>query len=146
MEWLCMLLGIIGAIILGYLFGTSSTYKIMSNSHKEGDKTMESYLDYIKGLYEDLEQRVTELEETYEPSQKPKQTEITSSDLLFLASLFEYFGKHSYGDVTIDGTTVTLHIYFYDKNLIEHRLLSSFDLNLCSKYYNRVSKFVEEVL
>lgn len=112
-----------------------------------GDKIMESYLDYIKGLYEDLELRVTELEEeTYEPSQKPKQTEITSSDLLFLASLFEYFGKHSYGDITIDGTTVTLHIHFYDKNLIEHRFISSFDINLCSKYYNRVSKFVEEVL
>lgn len=115
---------------------------------------MESYLDYIKGLYEDLELRVTELEEeTYEP-QKPncaefllqKGTKIYSSDLLFLVSLFDYFGKHSYGYVVLEGTTVHLYLTYYDGNLIRHEIRSKFDIDICSNYYGKVSKFVEEVL
>ena len=129
-------------------------------SYHDYIKDLYEKFDYIKGLYEDLdfdyiirlygnlESRLAKLEEgTYKPPQKPKQTRITSSDILFLASLYEYFGKHAYGDITIDGTTVTLDIHFYDDNLIEHRFyVSSFDISLCSKYYNKVSKFVEEVL
>lgn len=90
----------------------------------------DNYMDYLKRINES----------------KTEPNRLYSSDLLFLASLFEYFGTHSHGDVIIEGNTIFLNLYFYDENLIMHHVESQFDVQLCSEYYNRISKFVDEVL
>lgn len=103
-----------------------------------------NYIDYLIQLNGELDEMNAELQEHINETKKG--TKIYSSDLLFLASLFSYFGTHSHGDVTLDGNTVHLDLFFYDKNLVLHEIKSDFDINICSKYYNRISKFVDEVL
>ena len=73
-----------------------------------------------------------------------KSSKIYSGDLLFLASVFEYFD--GYGEVQIDGNTVRIIIDWYDEFLLRHHIDSTFDIDICQDYYNNVSKFVKEGL
>ena len=63
---------------------------------------------------------------------------ITTNQLLFLNALMQELGT---GTVTFIGDTVTIFVRNGDDEI-----KSSFDISLCDKYYNHVTKFISEVL
>ena len=98
----------------------------------------ENYIDYLKRLNEYKDYTIKVVDE------KPVPAKIYSGDLLFLASVFEYFD--GYGEVQINGNTVRIIIDWYDEFLLRHHIDSTFDIDICQDYYNNVSKFIKEVL
>lgn len=67
---------------------------------------------------------------------------IKTEDLLFLGAVMEQLGKTQEHSLTIAGDNVIIYAKKPDGFIIR----SAFALQLCEKYYNRVSKFIEEVL
>lgn len=80
--------------------------------------------------------------------QKDCVTMINVEDLFFLLSLVDYYRYNCNANCSIYSeiykNTVTLHVHdcYRDEDIIN----SSFSLDICKKYYNNVSKFIEEVL
>ncbi len=71
-----------------------------------------------------------------------KPTIININDLLFLSALMKELSASYNSELSIINDIVTIKIYRNDGGEID----SAFDLKLCEKYYNKVNKFISEVL
>ena len=71
-----------------------------------------------------------------------KPTMIKTNDLLFLSAVMKELSANYNSELTIINDIVKIKIYRNDGTEID----SAFDLKLCEKYYNKVTKFISEVL
>lgn len=71
-----------------------------------------------------------------------KPTMIKTNDLLFLSALMKELSANHDSGLSIINDTVTIKVYNDDGSEIK----ATFDLKLCEKYYNKVNKFISEVL
>ena len=71
-----------------------------------------------------------------------KPTMIKTNDLLFLSSVMKELSANYDSELSIINDTVTIKVCKDDGTEIN----STFDLKLCEKYYNKVNKFINEVL
>ena len=71
-----------------------------------------------------------------------KPTMIKTNDLLFLSAVMKELSANYDSELSIINDTVTIKVCKDDGSEIN----SSFDLKLCEKYYNKVNKFISEVL
>lgn len=69
-------------------------------------------------------------------------TMIKTADLLFLSAVMTELSKQGLGEITVFDNTVTIRVTCGTEVLIN----SSFDISLCERYYNRVSKFIDEII
>ena len=69
-------------------------------------------------------------------------TMIKTEDLLFLSAVMTELSKQGLGEITIYDNTVTIRI----TSGTDVKINSSFDISLCEIYYNRVSKFIDEII
>ena len=71
-----------------------------------------------------------------------KPTIIKTNDLLFLSAVMKELSDNYDSELSIINDTVIIKVCKDDGNKIN----SAFDLKLCEKYYNKVNKFISEVL
>lgn len=71
-----------------------------------------------------------------------KPTIIKINDLLFLSAVMKELSANYDSELSVINYAVTIKICKDDGSEIN----SSFDLKLCEKYYNKVNKFISEVL
>lgn len=71
-----------------------------------------------------------------------KPTMIKTNDLLFLSSVMKELSANYDSELSIINDTVKIKVRKDDGSEIN----STFDLKLCEKYYNKVNKFISEVL
>ena len=71
-----------------------------------------------------------------------KPTMIKTNDLLFLSAVMKELSANYDSELSIINDTVTIKVCKDDGSEIN----STFDLKLCDKYYNKVNKFISEVL
>lgn len=71
-----------------------------------------------------------------------KPTMIKTNDLLFLSAVMKELSANYDSELSIINDTVTIKVCKDDGSEIN----STFDLKLCEKYYNKVNKFISEVL
>lgn len=69
-------------------------------------------------------------------------TMIKTEDLLFLSAVMTELSKQGLGEITVFDNTVTIRVTSGTDVIIN----SSFDISLCERYYNRVSKFIDEII
>ena len=69
-------------------------------------------------------------------------TMIKTEDLLFLSAVMTELSKQGLGEITVFDNTVTIRVTSGTDVVIN----SSFDISLCERYYNRVSKFIDEII
>lgn len=68
-------------------------------------------------------------------------TEISLDNLIFLSAVVRTISPKADGKVTLTSNSITLRV-ISDKGII----VSTFSPCVCEKYYNRIQKFIEEVL
>lgn len=102
------------------------------------DTFISNYEEYVVLPFSDF----SKLKALAEMRQKDCATMINVEDLLFLSALVDYYSNNGSVYLEIYENTVTLHVSYYQEEIIN----SSFSLDICKKYYNNVSKFIEEVL
>lgn len=73
--------------------------------------------------------------------QAHSETEISLDNLIFLSAVVRTISPKAEGKVTLAGNSITLRV-ISDKGTI----ISTFSSDICEKYYNRIHKFIEEVL
>lgn len=71
-----------------------------------------------------------------------KPTIIKTNDLLFLSAIMKELSSNYDSELSIINDTVTIKVCKDDGSEIN----STFDLKMCEKYYNKVNKFILEVL
>ena len=71
-----------------------------------------------------------------------KPTMIKTNDLLFLSAVMKELSAKYDSELSIINDTVKIKVCKDDGSEIN----STFDLKLCEKYYNKVNKFISEVL
>ena len=67
--------------------------------------------------------------------------EISLDNLIFLSAVVRTISPKADGKVTLTRNSITLRV-ISDKGMI----VSTFSPSVCEKYYNRIHKFIEEVL
>lgn len=67
--------------------------------------------------------------------------EISLDNLVFLSAVVRTISPKAEGKVTLTSNSITLRV-MSDKGMI----VSTFSSDICEKYYNRIHKFIEEVL
>lgn len=73
--------------------------------------------------------------------QAHSEAEISLDTLIFLSAVVRTISPKAEGKVTLAGNLITLRVVS-DKGMI----VSTFSSDICEKYYNRIHKFIEEVL
>lgn len=73
--------------------------------------------------------------------QAHSEAEISLDNLIFLSAVVRAISPKAEGKVTLTSTSITLRV-ISDKGMI----VSTFSSDICEKYYNRIHKFIEEVL
>ena len=73
--------------------------------------------------------------------QAHSEAEISLDNLIFLSAVVRTISPKAEGKVTLAGNSITLRV-ISDKGMI----VSTFSSDICEKYYNRIHKFIEEVL
>ena len=73
---------------------------------------------------------------------KMKPTMIKTNDLLFLSAVMKELSANYNSELSIINDIVKIKVCKDDGSEIN----STFDLKLCEKYYNKVNKFISEVL
>lgn len=71
-----------------------------------------------------------------------KPTTIKINDLLFLSAVMKELPANYDRELSIINDTISIRVCKDDGRVIN----STFDLKLCEKYYNKVNKFISEVL
>lgn len=71
-----------------------------------------------------------------------KPTMIKTNDLLFLSAVMKELSANHDSELSFINDTVTIKVCKDGESEIN----STFDLKLCEKYYNKVNKFISEVL
>lgn len=71
-----------------------------------------------------------------------KSTIIKTNDLLFLSAVMKELSLNYDSELSIINDTITIKVCKDNGTKIN----STFDLKLCEKYYNKVNKFISEVL
>ena len=97
-----------------------------------------NYEEYVVLPFSDF----SKLKSIAEMRQNEGKTMISHEDLLFLSALADNYWKECNVSLEVYKNTVTLRVSNYNEEIIN----SSFSLDICKKYYNNVSKFIEEVL
>lgn len=67
--------------------------------------------------------------------------EISLDNLIFLSAVVRTISPKADGKVTLTSNSITLRV-ISDKGM----MISTFSPCVCEKYYNRIQKFIEEVL
>ena len=73
--------------------------------------------------------------------QAHSEAEISLDNLIFLSAVVRTISPKAEGKVTLADNSITLRV-ISDKGTI----ISTFSSDICEKYYNRIHKFIEEVL
>ena len=73
--------------------------------------------------------------------QAHSEAEISPDNIIFLSAVIRTISPKAEGKVTLTGNSITLRV-ISDKGMI----VSTFSSDICEKYYNRIHKFIEEVL
>lgn len=73
--------------------------------------------------------------------QAHSEAEISLDNLIFLSAVVRTITPKAEGKVTLTSNSITLRV-ISDKGMI----ISTFPSDVCEKYYNRIHKFIEEVL
>ena len=73
--------------------------------------------------------------------QAHSKAEISLDNLIFLSAVVRTISPKAEGKVTLMSDSITLRV-ISDKGMI----VSTFSSDICEKYYNRIHKFIEEVL
>lgn len=102
----------------------------VKNDSEHRDFVVLTLSDYIK------------LNATAKMKGEVKPTIIKINDLLFLSAVMIELSANYDSELSIINDTVTIKVCKDDGSEIN----STFDLKLCEKYYNKVNKFISEVL
>lgn len=73
--------------------------------------------------------------------QAHSEAEISLDNIIFLSAVVRTISPKAEGKVTLTGNSITLRV-ISDKGMI----VSTFSADICEKYYNRINKFIDEVL
>lgn len=73
--------------------------------------------------------------------QAHSEPEISLDNLIFLSAVVRTISPKAEGKVILTSNAITLRV-ISDKGMI----VSTFSADICAKYYNRIHKFIEEVL
>lgn len=73
--------------------------------------------------------------------QARSEAEISLDNLIFLSAVVRTISPKAEGKVTLTSNAITLRV-ISDKGMI----VSTFSADICVEYYNRIHKFIEEVL
>ena len=102
----------------------------VKNDDEQRDLVVLTLSDYIK------------LNKTAKMKGEVKPTMIKTNDLLFLSAVMKELSANYDSELSIINDTVKIKVCKDDRSEIN----STFDLKLCEKYYNKVNKFISEVL
>lgn len=66
---------------------------------------------------------------------------VVLEDMLFLGAVMERLARHGYPTLYINGDTVFIRVEYPRGNVAE----TTFSLELCKQYYDKIDKFLTEV-